>query len=34
MTTITNNKLANDVLEYVLAVVEDRYETGDYEWMN
>ncbi|ENT7648975.1 DUF551 domain-containing protein [Salmonella enterica subsp. enterica serovar Bredeney] len=26
MTTITNNELTDDVLEYVLAVVEDRYE--------
>lgn len=26
MTAITNNELTDDVLEYVLAVVEDRYE--------
>lgn len=26
MTALTNNKLTDDVLEYVLAVVEDRYE--------
>lgn len=26
MTTLTNNELTDDVLEYVLAVVEDRYE--------
>lgn len=26
MTALTNNELTDDVLEYVLAVVEDRYE--------